>query len=613
MQQLSLRKIFATLMLISTVLLIVLLYLNFNYEKEIVHYNSFVSMSISITASLDDVEKNYYRTFIDDGIEGNEKKYIDDAFMIIDQAILESEQNNILNSTIDTSLMPMLNTHYTTLKEIFESSSAYNASTIPSVIRRIEKIKSIVMEIRQEAILVIRENNMRSGILNKMMVAYDIFILIIIFFIVDLQLLKPITKFRKIIERRLEVNEISPPQIAMGNRHELGQFVEKINLFTDRLTVINELNSKIYAQRDFDEVVDYVFKACKPFLPYQRFAIAIISENGKVIKAIRARAEYPVILGRNYEEPLAKSSLSYVIRSKKIRILNDLEAYLQQHPQSESTRKIVEEGMKSSMTVPLVLDRQVVGVIFFSSNKKNSYCDAHSKFVYNLTNTLAIAFEKSFVFDDLILASVKGFAKIVESKDYVTGNHIDRMSIYSKFIADCLYEDRLFLKTLDETYIEKIYKFSPLHDIGKVGISEAILNKPGKLTPEEFEIMKEHTMIGFSVLVDMTSGMYVNKKDYFKVASEIAKSHHEHYDGKGYPENLIGEQIPLSARIVAIADVFDALTNVRPYKDAYSFDEATKMVFSESGTHFDPVIIESVKRHIIALKDLYESLKEENQ
>ena len=399
----------------------------------------------------------------------------------------------------------------------------------------------------------------------------------------------------------------------MGNRHELGRFVEKINLFTDRLTVINELNSKIYAQRDFDEVVDYVFKACRPFLPYRRFAIAIISEDGQLIKAIRARADYPVILGRNYQEPLANSSIADVIRTKKIRIINDLQAYLEEHPNSISTRKIVEEGMKSSMTVPLVLEQQVVGVIFFSSDEKYSYCEAHSKFVYNLTNALAIAFEKSFVFDDLILASVKGFAKIVESKDYVTGNHIDRMSIYSKFIADCLYEDRLFPKIVDETYIEKIYKFSSLHDIGKVGISEAILNKPAKLTFEEFETMKEHTLIGFNVLVDMTSGMFVNKKDYFKVASEIAKSHHEHYNGSGYPEKLSGEQIPLSARIVAIADVFDALTNVRPYKDAYSFDEATEMIFKDSGTHFDPIIIESIKRHILALKTLYESLKIEEK
>jgi HD-GYP domain-containing protein (c-di-GMP phosphodiesterase class II) len=611
MQHISLRKIFASLMLVSTVVLIILLYLNSNYEKKVVYYNDFVSMSVAITTSLDDIEKNYYRAFTQNAGESNEIKYIDESFNIIALAIKKAEKKGIAESAIDTSLVPELKMHIATLKEVFKKADTYNATSIPSVINRIEKIKALSMAIRQDAVLVIRDNNLRSGILNKMMVVYDIFILIIIFFIVDFQLLRPITKFRKIIEKRLEINEISPPQIAMGNRHELGRFVEKINLFTDRLTVINELNSKIYAQRDFDEVVDYVFKACKPFLPYKRFAIAIISDDGKFIKSIRAKAEYSVILGRNYQEPLSNSSLSDVIRTKKIRIINDLETYLEEHPHSVSTSKIVEEGMKSSMTVPLVLEQQVVGVVFFSSDEKNSYCEAHSKFVYNLTNALAIAFEKSFVFDDLILASVKGFAKIVESKDHVTGNHIDRMSIYSKFIADCLYEDRLFLKVVDETYIEKIYKFSSLHDIGKVGISEAILNKPAKLTDVEFETMKQHTLIGFNVLVDMTSGMFVNKKDYFKVASEIAKSHHEHYDGRGYPEGLSGEKIPLSARIVAIADVFDALTNVRPYKEAYSFEEALKMIFKESGTHFDPMIIESIKRHLGALKMLYESLRDE--
>ncbi|MDK2866309.1 MAG: hypothetical protein PWP51_415 [Clostridiales bacterium] len=609
MQQISLRKTFVALMIVSGLLLFILLYRISYYEKTVVSYNGYVSASIAMVSSLDEIEKNYYKYFVIDDMHHDIRGMIDSEIENLRAGLDRAERNGIYDAEIDTGNVAIIAKQIDELETRMNDDDTFDEVLIASTIDDIEQLKVYIAQIRQDSIVVIRENNVKSGFLNGIMVFYDLLVLVLIFIIVDMQLLKPLKKFSGLIDARLANNQMSPPKIEMGMRHELGIFAEKLNHFTERISMITELNSKIYAQKDFDEVMDFVFRACKPFLPYNRFAIAIISEDGQYIRALRARADYAALMGRNYQEPLSRSSIADVIRSRKIRIINDLEAYLESHPKSESTKIIVKEGIKASMTVPLLVDQQVIGVIFFSSKHKDAYNEAHMQFVDSLTTSLAIAFEKSFVFDDLILASVKGFAKIVESKDYVTGNHIDRMSIYAKFVSECLYNDALYLQQVDEAYIDKILKFSPLHDIGKVGISETILNKPGKLTKEEFEVIQKHTLIGFDVLVNMTAGMYVDRSDYFKIAREIAKSHHEHYDGTGYPEGLAGEQIPLSARIVAIADVFDALTNVRPYKDAYSFERAWSMILKGRGTHFDPMIIDSLARHFNAFSDLYDRLK----
>lgn len=234
---------------------------------------------------------------------------------------------------------------------------------------------------------------------------------------------------------------------------------------------------------------------------------------------------------------------------------------------------------------------------------------SHIHFLSNIANALAISFEKSFVYDELILASVKGFAGIVESKDHVTGNHIERMSRYARYIAEILYEDKYFIQEINENFIEQIYKFSPLHDIGKVGIEDSILNKPGKLEVAEFEIMKVHTNIGYNILKDMSASKFFNRAAFFKIAMDITRYHHEKFDGTGYPEGLIGKNIPLAARIVALADVFDALTSERPYKRAFSYEEALAIIEEGKGKHFDPDIVNCLLHHESGFKNLYKKMK----
>jgi len=163
-------------------------------------------------------------------------------------------------------------------------------------------------------------------------------------------------------------------------------------------------------------------------------------------------------------------------------------------------------------------------------------------------------------------------AKAAEYRDHETGAHILRMAHYSKHIARVL--------GLSEAQQALLLEAAPMHDIGKVGTPDMILLKPGKLTVEEFEIMKQHALIGFEVLNASSAPL-------LKVAAEIAYTHHEKFDGTGYPRGLKGEEIPLFGRIVAVADVFDALTSVRPYKKAWSVEQASQLLRDGAGTHFD--------------------------
>lgn len=181
-------------------------------------------------------------------------------------------------------------------------------------------------------------------------------------------------------------------------------------------------------------------------------------------------------------------------------------------------------------------------------------------------------------------------SKTAEYKDPETASHVARVAHYSKLLGR--------LCGLDEREQELLFYAAPLHDIGKVGIEDAILLKPGKLDEEEFERMKTHSTVGYEILVDA-------ENPYLRAGALIARSHHEKYNGRGYPQGLRGEEIPLYGRIVAIADVFDALTSIRPYKRAWSFEEAMELIKSEKGEHFDPVLVDLFIQSEVEIREIF--------
>jgi putative two-component system response regulator len=193
-------------------------------------------------------------------------------------------------------------------------------------------------------------------------------------------------------------------------------------------------------------------------------------------------------------------------------------------------------------------------------------------------------------------ASIRALAHLAETRDPETGFHILRTQSYVKLLAEKLRDHPRFAAVLNEQSIRLLARSAPLHDIGKVGIPDHILLKPGKLTPEEFEQMKTHAAIGAQAL-EQAEHDTQQKVAFLALAKEIARGHHERWNGSGYPDGLQGEAIPVSARLMALADVFDALINVRCYKAAFTFEEARALIAAQRGLHFDPAVVDVFLAH----------------
>ena len=207
--------------------------------------------------------------------------------------------------------------------------------------------------------------------------------------------------------------------------------------------------------------------------------------------------------------------------------------------------------------------------------------------------------------------TVFALAKLSESRDNETGAHLERMSRYTLALARCMSQRDKYREILTDSVLDMLFFSSPLHDIGKVGIPDAILLKPGKLTVDEFDIMKLHTVIGGQTL-DAANDEAENDT-FLEMGRDIAYAHHEKWDGSGYPNGLSGTDIPLPARITALGDVYDALTSRRPYKEPFSHEKAKGIIVEGKGTHFDPDVVDTfleIEEQFIEIAGQYQDIGE---
>jgi len=228
-----------------------------------------------------------------------------------------------------------------------------------------------------------------------------------------------------------------------------------------------------------------------------------------------------------------------------------------------------------------------IGELAFDFNVMTSNLDLAYKKLKRKALDEAIAKKEVFIREKETLHVL---GKASDYKDPETGAHLARVSNYSLLISKALGQDEIIQDLL--------YYSAPLHDIGKLGIPDSILLNPGKLSKDEFEIIKTHTTIGFNILENPSS-------KYLKAGAVIAKTHHEKFDGTGYPNGLQGSEIPIFGRIVSIADVFDALTTKRPYKDAWPFEKAIDLIMEEKGKHFDPDLANLFLNNLSLVKEIY--------
>ena len=241
--------------------------------------------------------------------------------------------------------------------------------------------------------------------------------------------------------------------------------------------------------------------------------------------------------------------------------------------------------IKKPFSIPLLIQRVDLHISLIEQKKElQNYNENLAEMVKAKTKTI----------EELQHAIIHALSDLIECRDGLTGGHVARTQRYLKLLCDGLPQNPLFDEELAGCDIDLMIESAQLHDIGKVGIPDDILKKPGRLTPEEFAIIKEHPIIGANALkgaMDMTSD-----KDFLSYAAIVAISHHEKWDGTGYPYGLKGKEIPLIGRLMAIADVYDALVAERPYKSAFSHDTAVDIILQEAGKHFDPLLIEVFKQ-----------------
>jgi HD-GYP domain-containing protein (c-di-GMP phosphodiesterase class II) len=297
-----------------------------------------------------------------------------------------------------------------------------------------------------------------------------------------------------------------------------------------------------------------------------RISIALYDNPSRTLKTFIATPilESPL---KNYESvPADESALWEIARNRSPRIVNDLSIY--QHHAAPHSRAIVGHGFASSYTHPIYHNAELAGFVFFNSFHNRYFRDRILEQVEVFTHLVAEMILNDLAVTRSLVAAMRTSVTMVQKHDLETGTHLERMSRYSRLIARSLA--RKGLEPLDDEQIEQLTLFAPLHDVGKIGIPDRILRKPAQLDREERLVMNTHAVLGRQIADDLIRNFGFERVPYIGYLGNIAEQHHEAMDGSGYPNGLCGQEIALEARIVAVSDIFDALTNRRPYKPPWS-------------------------------------------
>ncbi len=319
-------------------------------------------------------------------------------------------------------------------------------------------------------------------------------------------------------------------------------------------------------------VVHDVLKARCPGI--DRISVALYDHQTNSLKTFIASPldESPL---KNHEVALeSESSLNQIASNATPRIINDLRIY-DGHDTIHS-RAIVGHGFASSYTHPMYYNKVLTGFVFFNSFHNRYFRDRVLEQVEVFVHLLSEMILTDLAATRALVAAMRTSISMMQKHDLETGSHLERMSRYARLIARYLATKGL--EQLDDEQIEQISLFSALHDVGKIGISDQILQKPAKLNLQEREVMNTHTVLGRQIVDDLISNFGFEQIPYIDYLRHITEEHHEAMDGSGYPRGLCGQEISLEARIVAVSDVFDALTTQRPYKEPWSNEHAFAML-----------------------------------
>jgi len=340
-----------------------------------------------------------------------------------------------------------------------------------------------------------------------------------------------------------------------------------------------------------------------PFI--SRIAIALYAPDTKVLSTYMHSSGDDNPLD-HYQTVLDNApSLKKILELGRPRVINNMLTF--EDDNKEHIKRLGRQGYAASYTIPMFNNGAFFGFLFFNSYEKDVFnervleaLDLHGHII-----ALMVINEMSSI--QTLSAAIKTTGHITHQRDPETGSHLDRMSRYSRLIAQVLADKY----ELDDSYIEYIFMFSPLHDIGKIAIPDDILLKKGSLTDNEMAVMRTHVLKGKEMIDELVNNFALGSISQTDILRNIALCHHEAINGSGYPEGKAGNAIPLEARIVAVADIFDALTSRRPYKEAWSNEKAFAALHEMAGEKLDSDCVEALFTHQNEIEEIQRMFKEQ--
>jgi HD-GYP domain-containing protein (c-di-GMP phosphodiesterase class II) len=374
----------------------------------------------------------------------------------------------------------------------------------------------------------------------------------------------------------------------------------------EELRTLNEISIALSSERELDTLLDRIVREAMNLTRAEGGSLYIVEEDQLRFAVMRndvldlhstspGTSDEPVTL------PVSSSSISgYVAQTGDVINIDDAYDLPDDSPYTFDASFDEEHNYrtKSLLGLPLHINNEnVLGVLLLvnardAGDDVTSFPEEKTRMIRSLASQAGVAIHNAQLNEELkesYLESIQRLSLAAEYKDPDTADHIQRMSHYSRRIVKEIgwSDDRA----------ERMLYASPMHDIGKIGVPDQVLQKPGSLTDEEYEQMKGHTVIGHRIL----SG---SDNDIMELSARIALTHHEKWDGTGYPEGLSGEEIPIEGRVVAIADVFDALTTERPYKEPFSVEKSLDIIHDDRGSHFDPELVDVFDRCLDDILDI---------
>ena len=363
--------------------------------------------------------------------------------------------------------------------------------------------------------------------------------------------------------------------------------------------IFSYLDSGINTQQRIENIRKDI---CRFYPSIHRIAVALYDPERDVLKTY-ACDEDAVSGFKNYEAVLSKcKSLKDLATNAKKRVVNDILSL--NHNDKEHTELIRNAGYQSSLSIPLIIEGKLLGFFFANSRSRGAFTHVLSKHLQMVSMFLTLLLEQDLNKVNTLKSTIESMKVVNQFRDPETAAHLERMANYSLIIARQIAAKF----SLSDIQISYLYLYAPLHDVGKIMVPDSILLKDGPLTSDEYKTMKKHSEDGERLIKQMLEVYNLTDVPFVDILIAIVRSHHEKIDGSGYPDGLQGELIPIEARIIAVADIFDALTSERTYKDAWTVDEAFAELRRLSGTKLDSDCVEALickREEVLSIKQSF--------